>query len=638
MNLNSRVLLFPIILVIALTALGLSIATAFFFPKASESREVEVARLLHLQPLPAPELIYSPQLFCSEWTGLSTDVIDCRNGLNLDDLMTVDGPDKVEAWSRSIQYAHQMLGRYDLLSSQLMSLDVSDLTQGLQLVLQQKTEAWQERLAKISGIDVSQAGPKDYAQLFALLIDLEGTSYEASSNRFRRINWHVARLTDFEPAVIPRARYLEQVLSALPWMVGSLCAVLMFLGWWRARITGLLLLAGYCVITWVGLLIAADASVHFGDSSIVFLLNPFGNQIARQFQVLWIGAGLICTTAMIAPHLGSWLRWPLHHLWLTMLLFLSAVVAAYVWLGPAMGSETLKISMAMMAGLFTAAHGRSIYLASQIAPQSLTVTRIARFRKIDATQPVTAQDLISSRLGKPGFELAISCGLGLAMAALVFHDLGASLVTAIVATCALFMLMGARLTGAVILLMSLVAMVLGQTGKVQDRIALMLDPMNASVSDFARLMAFSGVVKDKGFGLGQMAWCNSGGVCVPIQSLSDYMPIILGGLWGFKATVFYFSGFILLLIWMGRAMMREYLTRQGDVRTVAIITLYLLVCVGAQTMITFLGNWRIIPLTGIGAPLLSIGLSSYLAPCLSLGLFLAVRGWSSKESLATGSR
>jgi cell division protein FtsW (lipid II flippase) len=44
-----------------------------------------------------------------------------------------------------------------------------------------------------------------------------------------------------------------------------------------------------------------------------------------------------------------------------------------------------------------------------------------------------------------------------------------------------------------------------------------------------------------------------------------------------------------------------------------------------QTAVTFLGNWRIVPLTGLGAPLLSIGLSSALVPVIALTLTLLVR-------------
>jgi cell division protein FtsW (lipid II flippase) len=51
---------------------------------------------------------------------------------------------------------------------------------------------------------------------------------------------------------------------------------------------------------------------------------------------------------------------------------------------------------------------------------------------------------------------------------------------------------------------------------------------------------------------------------------------------------------------------------------------YLLIATLLQTIITFFGNWRWIPLTGLGTPLLSIGLSSVLAPVFAAGLIVQV--------------
>jgi cell division protein FtsW (lipid II flippase) len=51
---------------------------------------------------------------------------------------------------------------------------------------------------------------------------------------------------------------------------------------------------------------------------------------------------------------------------------------------------------------------------------------------------------------------------------------------------------------------------------------------------------------------------------------------------------------------------------------------YLLIATLLQAIITFFGNWRWIPLTGLGTPLLSIGLSSVLAPVLAVGLMAQV--------------
>ena len=616
------------------TAGLLGLLAAVFFPPAQASREIALAKVIAANPFPEEAGGYTPEAFCQDWTGLKSSDVDCRNGYRLDTLTPIQSGQAAQAWAKGLQFATEQLTRFKQLSQTLEASSATDQNQvrSLELNLQQKIGTWQERLHDLETLGSQPVGPVQYARLFALMLDLSGSSYDAVNNKFGLIHRHVARLTDAHPSVLKRAQDLQSVLPWMPWTVWCIGTGLLLLGWWRARWPGMVLMAGFSAITWFGLLIAADASVHFGEGSTVFLLNPLGNQLMRQNQVLWIGSAALAATAILAPKLSGVVQWPLKHLWITIVCLLAVMGATYQFLGPAMGSETLKLSMALLAGLVTAAHGRSVHLASQLAPKSMSLSRIFQVLRLQhvpssKSTPVDAQDLMALYLAKPVYQLGFFGASGLAMAALVFHDLGAALVTAIVAVCALFLIFGTQVTAAVVALMGLVAAGLSQTSKLQERIALMLDPMSASVSDFARLVAFSNAAHDSGFPLGHMAWCNSGGVCVPPQALSDYMPTILSGLFGFNASVVYFCLFLLAVVAMGRVMVHAYLTRQGPVRTLAITAFYLLVCTGAQTVITFLGNWRIIPLTGIGAPLLSIGLSSSLVPCMAIGLFLAVRGW-----------
>lgn len=606
-------------------ALTLTLVAALTLPGWQTSRESAISSALKAFPITAPTDSYDAQALCADWAALPADELDCRNGLELKSLTHANNPDQAIAWEKGLKNAREKVERFNSLASLLREHTETQETLSIQLVLQRRIEAWRERLTQLDQGESAKPMPGDFARLFQLTLELDGMTYDASRNRFRKVNWHLARLTDTEPSVIGKAEDLKMVRTLMPWSLGVITAALLLVGWRCARWSGLMLMAGTTLVMLLGLLIVADAAVRFGEGSTLFALNPLGNQLTRQFQVLWIGACTIAATALLAPRMGAWIVWPQRHLWVTMLLFLGGTGAAYLLMGSAMGAELLKISTAFLSGLVTAAHGRGAHLAAEFAPRALHLSRILKCWRIHVSETIDADDLIAHHLGKPVFQLVAFAGLGLTMAALVFQDLGAALVTAVLAACALFLVLGARIMAIVTAMLSLAAGGLSQTDKVQSRIALMLDPMNASISDFARLLAFSNAAHDKGFALGKMAWCNPTGVCVPLQSLSDYMPVILTGVLGFNATVFYFGAFLAVLIFMGRAMMREYLVQQGATRTMAIITLYLLICVGAQTIITFLGNWRIIPLTGIGAPLLSIGLSSWLTPCLALGLFLAVQ-------------
>ena len=68
-----------------------------------------------------------------------------------------------------------------------------------------------------------------------------------------------------------------------------------------------------------------------------------------------------------------------------------------------------------------------------------------------------------------------------------------------------------------------------------------------------------------------------------------------------------------------------YLTGRGNARMASMVAFFLLIATLLQTVITFFGNWRWIPLTGLGVPLIGIGVSTMLAPTLGLALMLIGR-------------
>jgi cell division protein FtsW (lipid II flippase) len=76
----------------------------------------------------------------------------------------------------------------------------------------------------------------------------------------------------------------------------------------------------------------------------------------------------------------------------------------------------------------------------------------------------------------------------------------------------------------------------------------------------------------------------------------------------------------------------RYLTDSGGQRLMVMVAFLLFLASIFQTVITFFGNWRWIPLTGLGVPLLSIGISSMLAPTLAIALLLVCNGRSSASS------
>ena len=97
-----------------------------------------------------------------------------------------------------------------------------------------------------------------------------------------------------------------------------------------------------------------------------------------------------------------------------------------------------------------------------------------------------------------------------------------------------------------ILIMAILGVIGSFTEKVEQRIELMMEPMNASVSDFARLINFT-KSESEGILVGY-SWCNDHGVCLPLQVLSDYMPLLIEKVLGLEAL--YLSYYLGNIFWV----------------------------------------------------------------------------------------
>ncbi len=619
-----------VILASLITSFLLGTASLWWLPKPQQSREVALSQALPETLRPADSPPYRAVDFCTQWSGQETARMDCRSGFTLDDMAFESHSTSFEAWGKALQQVEVRLihasDALQILQRHLASQPNPALGQVL-FNLKVRTDRWHEKLSRLSKIEPTKVEQLAYAELFALLLDMHGQAYDPIRNHFRPINWHIARALDQPATLQARGEALAEHLLWAPWVITAGSGLLLILAWscWGWRAWGLM--ACLCTIFCAGLLVVADASVRFGQGSAVFTFNPLGNQFVRQCRIL---AGMSALMGMIV-FLGPWLRLVVRTCcqrtgWL-MLALLLIMVAGYRVIGPAGGSEILKVGMALTAGLITAMHGRSIHLTTELAPRALQPSFLLRQlgKRRSSGAVIDPLELIAQEVGKPIMQMAAFTGLSLALAALVFNDLGASLVTACIALSALYFVFGARITLAVTIPMALAALLASQTDKVQARLALMVDPLTAAISDFARLVAFEQSTPDFTAGFGNIAWCNGVGACIPLQSLSDYMPVVLAGAIGKFGTVAYFLIFLGVLIALAAWLVRRSLT-QADlaVRTLTLTAFYLLLGTLVQTLVTFLGNWRVIPLTGLGMPLVSIGLSSFLAPTLAIGLMLAL--------------
>lgn len=613
-----------------LVSLLFLILSFYSFPKAHDSREIALSQAIGSwsRPAIADNLKLTAGDFCQQWTGKALAEVDCRSAYDINTLTPVKSDQASAAWQRGLESFAQQQSELGSLVKHLETVRAQHpaVIQPL-FGLQLRMDRWAERALQLEQQSGSMSSEQRlYSELFQLLVEQQGLSYNAASGSFKKINWHVVRATDQPSGLVVRANTLTAALLLAPWLMGVGALILLSLGWWRAGWMGWWLIFGFLCLYWLSLLIAADASVNYGQGSTFFSLNPLGNQFARQLiMVGGIGGAIIVAGLLLTPIFRLFVLITMRHLALTMGAFLLLIGLAYSLLGPAMGSEFLKLGTAVVAGLLMAAFGRSVHATAVLSPEALAPLRLVKAwmgRKQTMEDPRNA---IASILGYPLIHFTLFCGAGIGAAALVFQDLGAALVTSIVAVSALFMVFGNRLAAAVLSLGVFVALLMSQTDKVQSRIALMVDPLSASVSDFARLLAFSNATSEGPFDLGSIPWCSSSGSCIPLQALSDYMPVVLTSVLGQQGTFVFFIVYMLVLLGLSAWLMQKFLTLQGPTRALSMMAFFMLWGTAAQTMVTFLGNWRLIPLTGLGAPLLSIGLSSALVPVIALTLTLVVK-------------
>jgi cell division protein FtsW (lipid II flippase) len=407
-------------------------------------------------------------------------------------------------------------------------------------------------------------------------------------------------------------------------IIGSI--ILLRLAYWRAGLLGIFCVGAYLSITSLSLLIVGDAAMHFGINSLYYQLNPLGNQLDRQLSIQVLGYAIIAALLLGkngVPRIFNVIV--VNQKWSVFLITVIVVCAYFFLNGPAIGSEFLKIGLAFLAGALMADQGRILHLIRKYSPQSLEPHVIwnAAVRTIKGQhRPFDATHRVLSHVALPLLSLT---GFGFAMlatVALVFHDLGGSVIGALVFVTSLFLVFGSRPAFLSLAVMACAGLVLSHTEKVQKRIELMLDPMTAAISDFARLKAFSEASVPSGFGFGRIAWCNEQGTCLPLQALSDYVPTLLDGLAGPLAAKIFFLVLCLYFMSMAGLACWRFLTGPSDSRAISMATFFLLLASLLQTIITFFGNWRLIPLTGLGVPLLGIGISTMLAPTLAIGFLL----------------
>ncbi|OUV03655.1 MAG: hypothetical protein CBC42_04180 [Betaproteobacteria bacterium TMED82] len=475
----------------------------------------------------------------------------------------------------------------------------------------------------------------EYKKLFFLTLSLEGLKYQDSTGKFNSIGWNIARVFD-DSSVLKARIYRLKVLSfLLPFFI-FVPMLLIFYNYSNyLSVIHLALITGVSLFMATGLLVAFDASNNFGINSQYFTMSPLSGVFERQTFVVLMGYAAIIIGIYLAQFFSEINNMMGRKFWKISIILLAGIFFSYFFISPAIGSEFLKVTTVILAAIFTNQYSREIFLIQKYSPeslsfnmffQSLKITDGASLKKNLATLQISRHILVNF------LSFAIISILAIFIASFLFSDFGGSFIGMLILITACFLVFGLRLAAISLLFVFFLSFLLLQTNKVSDRVTLMLEPMRASVSDFARLLGFVEGLKDKGVIIGKIPWCSAEGICLPLQILSDYLPILFQAIFGTHGSLIIFFLLLGLFIYILLTSLYWFILENPKNKFSGILIFYLASSAILQILLSFFGNWRLIPLSGISLPFLSIGISSMFLPCLTIGLFLGIHFLDKKKN------
>jgi hypothetical protein len=561
------------------------------------------------------------RLLCESLTNQPLGQIDCRTGMQVGH-STPSGPLHIQnpqAYAKLMDRLSNDVQFYQEISRQLDPTSPSATTSVFRYRVNFQIDHYRTFMSIATK---SELTPDKYKQQFNDLLALEGMRYSSLTGKFTPSSWHLARIYDNGAKLQQRGANNKWLLQAAWWVfipvifLTNLFLIKHFS--LSGGITGIL----FSGVSALSVIIAANASLRFGGDSSVYIFSPLADQFQRQMGIV-IGLHLflmliVLATRWISGFSADWER----RIQSGTLLVLPASLLGYLTLGHAAGSELLKIGISIMAATAVTLYARETFLVARYAGDIDANGRLIIDQRAASVKSIATKAFLRKRLWVfVGLTVMFSL-LCLGISSLAFSDFGGTLVATSILISMILMIYGKAIGGAAIIGIFMGGLGALFTDKVQSRIKLMLEPMRAKVSDFARLLEFQASGQPDGHGIQDLPWCNLEGVCVPIQILSDYMPTLLSAMFGnFVAhSIFVMSALCCILV--GVESLRRMISGAGFMKLLAGVAFFLALGSLVQIVLTFLGNWHLIPLTGLGAPFFSIGLSSSLAPTLAVALWL----------------
>ena len=605
-------------------ALFVAVTLLLQLPREFKTAEILVSELqlpTRYEAKDKPDDHRLARLLCESLTNQPLGQIDCRTGMQVGH-STPSGPLHIQnpqAYAKLMDRLSNDVQFYQEISRQLDPTSPSATTSVFRYRVNFQIDHYRTFMSIATK---SELTPDKYKQQFNDLLALEGMRYSSLTGKFTPSSWHLARIYDNGAKLQQRGANNKWLLQAAWWVfipvifLTNLFLIKHFS--LSGGITGIL----FSGVSALSVIIAANASLRFGGDSSVYIFSPLADQFQRQMGIV-IGLHLflmliVLATRWISGFSADWER----RIQSGTLLVLPASLLGYLTLGHAAGSELLKIGISIMAATAVTLYARETFLVARYAGDIDANGRLIIDQRAASVKSIATKAFLRKRLWVfVGLTVMFSL-LCLGISSLAFSDFGGTLVATSILISMILMIYGKTIGGATIIGILMGGIGALFTDKVQSRIKLMLEPMRAKVSDFARLLEFQASGQPDGHGIQDLPWCNLEGVCVPIQILSDYMPTLLSAMFGnFVAhSIFVMSALCCILV--GVESLRRMISGAGFMKLLAGVAFFLALGSLVQIVLTFLGNWHLIPLTGLGAPFFSIGLSSSLAPTLAVALWL----------------